>query len=192
LLDYCWKHGIAVVYFNQYPKKTRKIAGMIQWQGHQPVIVLSGGNTHPACLAFDLAHELGHLALGHVKAGDEILIDGEISADADDPEEVQSNRFAVNLLVDGVDNQISAKTFKNAESFKQYLENFSANYPTVDPAAIAFNYAWYNKNYFPLAKKTVKLLEGEQCGKSTIHNFLENHLNWDELKDDAIDRLEVI
>lgn len=38
---------------------------MVQWQSSQPVIVLSSGKKNPAQLAFHLAHELGHLALGH-------------------------------------------------------------------------------------------------------------------------------
>ena len=55
---------------------------MIQWQAEHPVIVLSSGYTQPVCLAFDLAHELGHLALGHIQEG--ILIDDDIKPDCDD------------------------------------------------------------------------------------------------------------
>lgn len=51
-----------MVYFDHCPKNTRKITGMIQWVGDRPVIVLSGGKNYSACFAFDLAHELGHLA----------------------------------------------------------------------------------------------------------------------------------
>lgn len=196
LLHYCWEHGIAVVYFNRYPKKTRKITGMIQWQENQPVIVLSGGKIHPACLAFDLAHELGHLALGHVQKEDKILIDDAIEANTKDVEEAESNRFAVTLLLDNLDNHISHKSFKDTQAFTNYLKQLSHQYPTVDLGAIAFNYAWHRsnpkQNYFPLAMGAVKILSGESCGRSAIQKFLENHLDWPNLSEDMSDRLEII
>jgi len=112
ILNYCWKHGIAVVYFNDYPANSRKITGLIQWQGDRPVIVLSSKRTHPAWLAFHLAHELGHLALGHVKEG--ILIDDEINNESDDQEEIDSNQFAVKLLINDLDNCLDSDQITNA------------------------------------------------------------------------------
>lgn len=105
LLEYCWQQGIAVVYLNDYPENTRKLTGLIQWQGDRPVILLSHSRKHPAWLAFHLAHELGHLALGHVQEG--MLIDDEINQSSDDDEEIAANGFAVGLLVDGLDNCFS-------------------------------------------------------------------------------------
>ena len=122
ILDYCWQHGIAVVYFNRYPKGTRKLAGMIQWVEEQyPVIVLSSGHSHPARLAFDLAHELGHLALGHVKEG--ILLDETLNQKSDDQEEQESNRFAAKLLVGNLDGAINARKFYNAKQLAKKVKD---------------------------------------------------------------------
>jgi Zn-dependent peptidase ImmA (M78 family) len=190
LLDYCWKHGIAVVYFKNYPKKKRTITGMIQWHGDQPVIVLSDKRTNPAWLAFHLAHELGHLAFGHVKKGEGILVDDDIKDNSSDSEEIESNKFAVSLLLDNLDNAVKKRM--KAPALAKYLGGIAQNNPTVDPCAIAFNFAWHNTNYFAVAVSAVKILDENQCGSKIIQSFLENHIDWDDLSDDVGDRLEQI
>ncbi|MEG4576674.1 ImmA/IrrE family metallo-endopeptidase [Microcoleus sp. N3A4] len=190
LLDYCWEHGIAVIYFKDYPKKTRKITGMIQWQCDYPVIVLSSSHTNPAWLAFHLAHELGHLALGHIKEG--ILIDDDIKQDSDDLEERDSNQFAVKLLVNSFDNSLGNKKFNNAEDLKNKIIQLVQNDSTIDPCALALNYSWYNKDYFALSMGCLNLIKRAKEGQKTINNFLEQHLNWDELSDDNADYLDKI
>jgi Zn-dependent peptidase ImmA (M78 family) len=189
ILDYCWQHGIAVVYFNDYPENTRKITGIVQWQGDRPVIVLSHKRTHPAWLAFHLAHELAHLALDHVQDG--ILIDDEIDQDSSDTEEIEANQFAVRLLVNQFDNCFKNKRFyNNGQLKKQLLEKLKSD-PTVDACSLAFNYAWHTKNY-GLADKAVKSLHCAEDGNIIINQFLEQHLDWDSLSDDNADHLERI
>lgn len=190
LLDYCWEHGIAVIYFKDYPKKTRKITGMIQWQCDYPVIVLSSRHTNPAWLAFHVAHEMGHLALGHIKEG--ILIDDDIKQDSDDQEERDSNQFAVKLLVNSFDNSLGKKKFNNAQALKNKIIQLVQNNSTIDPCALALNYSWYNQNYFPLSMKCVNLINPAKEGQKTINKFLEQHLNWDELSEDNADYLDQI
>jgi Zn-dependent peptidase ImmA (M78 family) len=188
LLDYCWEHGIAVVYFKDYPQNTRKITGMIQWQCDYPVIVLSSSHTNPAWLAFHLAHEMGHLALGHIKEG--ILID-DIKQDSDDREERDSNQFAVTLLVNSFDNSLGNKKFNNAEDLKNKIIQLLQSDSTIDPCALALNYSWYNKD-FQLSMRCVKLIHPGKEGNKTINKFLEKHLNWEELSDDKADYLDQI
>ena len=193
LLSYCWLHGIAVVYFNDYPQGTRKITGMIQWQGDRPIILLSHKATHPAWLAFHLAHELGHLALGHVKAG--ILIDDEIN-ESDDEEETVANRFAVELLLNQCDNCFQGLSIYNNQQLRAKIEEKLEADPTVDACVLAFNYGWHAKDSDPqkfgLAQKAVQVLGCKESGNMTIQRFLEDRLDWENLDDDTVDHLERI
>lgn len=193
LLSYCWQHGIAVMYFNDYPQGTRKITGMIQWQGDRPVILLSHKTTHPAWLAFHLAHELGHLALGHVETG--ILIDDEIN-ESDDVEETAANRFAVELLVNRYDNCFQGLSIYNNGQLRTKIEEKLEADPTVDACVLAFNYAWHVKNVDPqkfgVAQKAVQTLGCDESGDAMIQRFLEDRLDWGNLNDDTIDHLERI
>ncbi len=189
ILGYCWQHGIAVVYFNDYPQNTRKITGMIQWQGNRPVIVLSSKRTYPAWLAFHLAHELAHIALGHVKEG--ILIDDEIEQDSKDQEEIDANAFAVQLLVRDFDNCFDGQEIHSGDHLKNKIRKCLTSEPTIDPCALAFNFGWHYKE-FKFAFSAAKKFGCPQNGDKVINRFLENRLNWDNVSDDNMDHLEHI
>ena len=189
ILNYCWQHGVAVVYFNDYPENTRKITGMIQWQSDRPVIVLSHKRTHPTWLAFHLAHELAHLALGHVKEG--ILVDDKIERNSDDLEEIAANQFAVKLLVNHLDNCFKDEDVTSPNHLKNKVNKRLKSDLTVDPCALAFNYSWHTGNY-GCAVKAVKSLDDSDNGDQVINQFLESHLDWDSISDDNADYLDRI
>jgi IrrE N-terminal-like domain len=189
ILNYCWQHGIAVVYFDDYPENTRKITGMIQWQCDHPVIVLSSKRKHPAWLAFHLAHELAHLALGHIQEG--ILIDDEILKDSQDLEEVSANVFAVKLLINNFDNCFNEESVTSALHLSRKIQKRLKLDPTVDPCALAFNYSWHTGNY-GFVNKAVSSFEKCELGHKIINQFLESHLDWENISDDNSDHLDKI
>ena len=190
ILSYCWKHGIAVVYFNDYPAKTRKITGLIQWRGDRPVIVLSSQRTQPSWLTFHLAHELGHLALGHVKEG--ILIDDEIDNKSDDQEEIDSNQFAVKLMINDLDNCLANEKFNSAAHLKSKINKLLKSDQTVDPCAIAWNYAWHTGSNYGFSQQAIRILNPSNDGHTIINQFLGSHVDWESLSDDNADHLERI
>jgi len=191
LLDYCWEKGIAVVYFHRYPKNQRKLTGMIQWQGNQPVIVLSSGRTYSVCLAFHLAHELGHLALGHVKQGEGILIDEEIKENSNYQEEIESNQFATHVLVDGFDNCFKNHKIDSSGKLREKIDKILEKEPTIDPCAIAFNYGWHTGK-FGCTQKAVNEIDGSKNGHEIVNQFLEQQINWDDLSENQADYLDQI
>lgn len=191
LLDFCWQHGIAVAHFSDYPKNARKITGMVQWQGDRPVILLSSNKTHPTWLAFHLAHEIGHLALGHVQDG--VWVDDEIRQNSDDAEENEANRFAVALLVNHCDGCLKGRNFYNSKQLIAAIKEILKSESMVDPCALAFNYAWHSRtNSYGLAQKAVELMNPSCDGHEVINQFLAKHLDWDNLSDDNADHLDRI
>lgn len=103
LLDFSWDHGIIVAHMAELPKASKKFDGLTMYVGDRPVVVLGSGRDSPAWLAFDLAHELGHVLCGHVtpdSAMSEAGLESEDSfpSQSDDPEETEANRFALELL----------------------------------------------------------------------------------------------
>jgi IrrE N-terminal-like domain len=104
LLDYCWSKGIVIAYFNRFPETVPKFTGFIQLQSSCPVIILSSTHKGEAELAFDLAHELGHLAHLHLEQKS-VLIDEHIQFDSnEDDEENKASQFATKLLLGDCDN----------------------------------------------------------------------------------------
>lgn len=66
------------------------------YRGKTPVILYDSCNV-PGRIRFTIAHELGHLALGHLLPGEYTVQNREPSS-ADNPLEEAANRFAVDLL----------------------------------------------------------------------------------------------
>jgi len=98
LLDFCWAAGVAVIHVKGLPEKTKKIDGMALFCGSTPVIVLASAKDSPPWLAFHLAHELGHILLGHVKEGMGPWVDGSIDSKGEDKNETEADEFACEVL----------------------------------------------------------------------------------------------
>lgn len=69
---------------------------MAFFRGGVPVIMYDSGNA-PQRIRFTIAHELGHLALGHLRPGEYTIQNHELCF-ADSPMEEAATRFAVDLL----------------------------------------------------------------------------------------------
>lgn len=99
---YCWHIGIPVIHASKLPDGIPKMDGIVIYAAERPVIILAKRSRFQAWLLFILAHELGHLASGHIKSG-ELLVDSEFEGipfnlDIDDREEREANHFALELL----------------------------------------------------------------------------------------------
>jgi hypothetical protein len=98
LVDFCWASGIAVIHVKNLPRLSQKIDGMALFCGASPVIVLASIKDSPPWLAFHLAHELGHILLGHVRQGLGPWVDGSIDSSTDDQHEQAADEYACEIL----------------------------------------------------------------------------------------------
>ncbi|MFP0194460.1 ImmA/IrrE family metallo-endopeptidase [Pseudomonas sp. PHC1] len=110
LLQFCWVHGIPVLYLKDLPKASKRVTGMAVSIDGRPVIVLGFNSPqHPRQL-FVLAHELGHILCGHL-GKDGVLIDEDLAEVTDslievtnqrkDTEEREADAFALSLIRNG-------------------------------------------------------------------------------------------
>jgi Zn-dependent peptidase ImmA (M78 family) len=102
LLTVCWTVGVPVVHLRVFPWPQKRMAAMtVSIQGRS-AILLAKDAVHPPAIAFYLAHELGHLGLGHLDE-DRIIVDLEdpdpaVARSEDDDEEIAADKFALELL----------------------------------------------------------------------------------------------
>jgi transcriptional regulator with XRE-family HTH domain len=100
LVDWAWQMGILVI---PAPGMKEIFAGAAWHVGDHPVAVLSSYQSSPAFWLFDLAHELGHLALGH--PGSDGVVDVDKPGEPiNDSHEVAADQFALDLLLPGREN----------------------------------------------------------------------------------------
>lgn len=94
LLDWTWRRGIPVLPMSG----SGAFAAAVLEVDHAPTIIIKESRRLAVIWLFDLAHELGHLALGHVHHG---LIDVNLFAEPSisDRDEQAANDFALELLL---------------------------------------------------------------------------------------------
>jgi hypothetical protein len=103
----CWAHGIPVIHINTLPDGMPRMDGLVLTIEGRPVIVVSKRTGLSAWMSFIVAHEAGHVALGHCEE-DQLLLDetlGEASMTGSerDPDERLADDYALRLLGGAVD-----------------------------------------------------------------------------------------
>jgi hypothetical protein len=95
LLNWCWSYGMPVLHLQSAPGK--KMDGLAVAHSNQAAIIVVK-NDFPSRLAFIVAHELGHVALGHVNSAEGFIADERVDRGSTDKVEIEANRFACELL----------------------------------------------------------------------------------------------
>jgi hypothetical protein len=104
LLAMAWGTGVPVVHLRVFPWERKRMAAMTVRLGDRWSVLLGKDASYPPQIAFYLAHELGHIALGHIAAGDQIV---DLDEAGDEPsaqdgesdvEEREADAFALELL----------------------------------------------------------------------------------------------
>jgi hypothetical protein len=99
LLSVCWAFSIPAVHLRVFPCTRKRMAAMAVHAANGNAILLAKDSAYPAHLAFYIAHELAHVALGHLRAGDAIVdLDTNQLSPEDDPEEYAADAYALELL----------------------------------------------------------------------------------------------
>jgi len=184
LLNFVWQLRIPVIFLEHLPSKTKKMAGLAFESNGSPTIVLTSGRPH-GFLVFDLAHELAHIALGHVTNG-RCVVDQEIDANAEDPDERAANRFALELLTGDPDCAIvpRGRHLYGPELAAQAIRYGEKH--RIDPLHVALNYG-YTQQRWPVALAAIKqLAENTPPDQVSLRQKLLAELREHDINDDDL------
>ncbi len=182
LLAWCGSVGIPVMHIADMPGK-KMLAVAIRSNGKFAVVLSRKGATSE--MLFWLAHEIGHIALGHL-ALDGFIADEKEGAEQD-TEEVEANDFAIKLL-NGRPANYTLGRFMAAQSFAATaVQHGKAN--AIDPGHVILNVA-KNMKAFPLGKAALKFLtdQDDACGK--VNRSFRAHADLDQLSGDQVALLD--
>jgi len=190
LVNYCYSTGIPVIYLDKFPVGAKKMHGLAFDCNGRPAIVLTRKNKF-GYLLFDLAHELGHIALGHLSQGG-FIVDNVINADdeANDDDERAANRFALELLTGDPEKRIrpAGRNLRINELAGAALA-FAQNHK-IDPTHVAMNYGFTTKHW-PVANGAVGIIEhGKPTDCEVLKEALFRNLDQDEMKEDDLSALK--
>jgi hypothetical protein len=185
LVDSCWSAGIPVLHLDHFPKNARRPDGFAARVHGRPVVVLCKKAKHFAWLLFILAHELGHLALGHIPA-EGALLDDHVEQDSSDDEEKQANAFAVELLTGQAGRRfVATGRWPNARELAEEARTIGRQ-RMIDPGHVVLNHAHsMGKDFFAVANAALKLLEPHADAVGMLRAKMAECLDWSRLPEDS-------
>lgn len=156
-------------------------------------ILLGRDAQYPAPIAFTLAHEIGHIALGHLKESDAV-VDMEDPADAveKDNEEDQADTFALDLLTGQPqpDIQTNIETFGPQQLAAAALDAGPSR--GIEPGTLALCLAYKTKRW-PVAMASLKhIYRDAKPVWQEVNSVAGRELDWDVVGSDAGDYLHAI
>ena len=179
LLAYCWTSGIPVIHLNKRPRG-KKMDGMVVLLEERPVIIVASGWKQPAWHLFTIAHELGHLACGHLSTG-EASVDRDLrKGPAGSIEEEGANTFATRLLA-GTTASIEPGSARNAPQLAVAAASIG-ELRRINPGFVVLSYAWKHKAW-PVGSAALNELYPD-AEASGIYKHFYSRLELDELVED--------
>ncbi|HBX0709230.1 TPA: ImmA/IrrE family metallo-endopeptidase [Klebsiella pneumoniae] len=192
LLKFSWSAGIPVLYMTDIPARKKMDAVVIK-VSERPVIALTKKHKHASGVLFSLAHELGHIACGHLE-NNALLIDENINEDdVDNPQEKEANAYAIELLNGRPDAAFHSKGWINARVLAAEALRIGRN-NKVDPGHVALNYAktmgrTHTGNFFPVCGRALNILYPRlDWMEQAAETFLE-YVDEDKVSEDKFEML---
>lgn len=186
LLDYCWNSGIPVLHVSRFPAGHRKFDGMAATVDGRPVIVISKKMKFAAWQVFILAHELGHICLGHVPEGS-ALVDEQVEVkdkeSGQTDEEKDANRFAKELLLGDADLAYGSPHRLKGAQLAEAARRTGLNSKS-DPGVIALNYA-HTSNFIPVGMSALQRLEPSPDAVGMINQKMLANLDGNMIPKDS-------
>jgi hypothetical protein len=194
LLAIGWSLGIPIVHLRVFPWRRKRMAAMAVQLGARSAILLGRDAEYPAQIAFYVAHELGHVALGHVGTG-QTIVDLEVPGFADpgsDPEENAADRYALALLT-GQDSPVvlSRSGSGGARSLAKAALAASKELG-IEPGTLALCFG-YSTNQWPAANAALRhIYSAPKPVWREVNSVAREQLELDRIPDDAQDYVEAV
>jgi len=187
LLSVCWSIGIPVVHLRVFPTLRKRMAAMSVQIDRRNVILMSKDSMYPPHVAFYLAHELAHVALGHLSK-DSAIVDLEtaaLSAPGDDPDDVAADRFALQLLTGLTEPKVlsKSKTY-NANQLAHAVLN-AASELRIEPGTLALCFGYSTGQWAKTNAAIKRVYSSPMPVWSEINKVAMDHLDLNLIPDDA-------
>ena len=182
LLRRCWEDlGVAVVQVVEEPPTAKGFdAASFRIDGLS-VIVLAKRAAYSAWSAFWLAHELGHLAAGHVVDGGAI-VDESDATDPNDIEEAAADGYGLELL-GGETAEVQVVGDVNSPSLAATALAMGRNL-RIDPGHLILRYARATNNW-ELAQAALARLEADADVAATVNTVAARFIDFSLLGEDV-------
>ena len=138
LLTFCWQAGIPVIQLRVFPLPQKRMQAMTVKVNERHAILLGYESEYYARMAYILAHEIGHILLGHLEHSDSLLdMDDPLTAGDLDAEEVDADRAAFILLTGRANPEVLANMQSYSARQLAHAANAQADQERMEPGILA-------------------------------------------------------
>ena len=190
LVGFCHSIGIPVIFLKNFPQGAKKMAGLALMSGGRPVIVLTQPKKYGYML-FDLAHELGHIALGHLnEENGHRHVDEKIESDSTNDIEKEANEYAFEILSGQKQlNIVPTNGFLIAENLAIKSIEFGKG-KGIDPTHVALNYG-HGLGHWGVAVNAVKhICKDTPTDQDFLRAMMRTAINPESVDEDDLCFLE--
>lgn len=187
LLSTSWGLGIPVVHLRVYPLSAKRMCAMCVRVGNRYAILMARDARYPAPLAFHLAHELGHVLLGHLGEG-ESIVDLESVEDyggSRDAEEHHADDFALEVLTGRQTLQFAVEgEGRGAQQLASEVIRVGRD-ERIEPGTLALAYGHATGNWDTASGALQFIYKQPYDAWRAINEIAIRQLRWDLISDEA-------
>ncbi|MDR6332334.1 hypothetical protein GGQ86_000781 [Xanthobacter flavus] len=182
LLSLCWSVGIPVVHLRVFPLDTKSMHAMVVKVDGRYAVLLGREASYPAPLAFTLAHELGHVARGHLSDAPALVdLKDPATATDGDAQEKEADEFALSVLTGSSNPTIITTTHSyNAPTLAAAVIRAAGQY-SIEPGTLALCLA-HREGTWARAMAALKFIyEGPRPISREINSLAKTQIDWQEI-----------
>lgn len=197
LVALCWGVGIPALSLRVFPLPQKRMHAMTVRVGENHGVLIGRESHYPAQAAYVVAHELGHIALNHVResvAVVEMADPMQLAPAQRDDEEDAADRYALALLTGEEEPQVTANfTHFNSTELAQAAIDAAPEH-RIDPGVIVMCLGhatgkW--KQVFAALKKVPDGHSTKPIGES-LNEIADHQLDWTALSEDGSEYLRAV
>lgn len=187
LLGFLWGVGIPTIHVRVHPLSAKRMCAMAVSENARYALLLARDAQYPAWAAFYVAHEIGHICLGHI-SDCSAVIDMEALAERTaevDEEELQADRFALHLLTGDPDFKV--EKVGRGRSPDQLASGAMrvGHLRQIEPGTLALCYGYATGEWATVQAAIQRIYERPSPVWEFINRTAEQQLEWDAIGDDA-------
>lgn len=193
LIATCWSFGIPVIHLRLFPLIAKRMHAMAVNVAGRHAILLGRDARYPAPIAFTLAHEIGHVMLGHVTAQSPIIdVGAPWQSEIRDREEEEADGYALELLLG--DRNLDIQTSSRRFSARQLADSALTEGPPrrVEPGTLALCLGYKQKKWAIANNSLTYIYSEEKPVWQQVNGIAAHQLNFTEINDDSADYLRKV
>lgn len=193
LLATCWSIGIPVMHLRVFPLAAKRMHAMVVGLQGRYAILLGRDAQYPAPIAFTLAHELGHVALGHLRDSPAIVdLDDPASAIDSDQEEDAADKYALSLLTGRPEPIVETNVGRFGARQLAAAVKEAGPKNRIEPGTLALCYAYRTANWPKAVASLQYIYTQKKPAWHDINKIAASQIDWPSIPEDLADFLKIV